>query len=263
MAVLMKTRQQVDGLRAAGRIVAETYETLRPHVVPGVTTAELDAIAERYIRGQGAIPVYKGYGGLRDRKGKLVRAPFPATICASVNEVICHGIPSTRERLNEGDIIGVDIGVLYRGWCGDACQTFAVGDIDKESRRLMDAAYRCMELGIEQAQPGKRLGDIGAAIQRYAEGQGFSVVRELTGHGVGRSLHEAEPAVFHFGNPGTGMKLVPGMVFTIEPMINIGKPGIRVMPDQWTIRTADGSRSAQFEHTLAITEDGHELLTLP
>ena len=263
MAAILKTRQDIAHLREAGRIVAQTYEVLRPRIQPGVTTAELDRLAEEFIKSKGALPLYKGYGARPGRRGQPAVPPFPATICAAVNDVICHGIPSTRERLNEGDIIGVDIGVLYRGWCGDACQTFAVGDIDKESRRLMDAAYRCMELGIEQAQPGKRLGDIGAAIQRYAEGQGFSVVRELTGHGVGRSLHEAEPAVFHFGNPGTGMKLVPGMVFTIEPMINIGKPGIRVMPDQWTIRTADGSRSAQFEHTLAITEDGHELLTLP
>src|SRR6185312_12485140 len=167
--VLKKTRQQIDNLRAAGRIVAETYETLRPHVVPGVTTAELDAIAERYIRGQGAIPVYKGYGGLRDRKGKLVRAPFPATICASVNEVICHGIPSPKQRLEEGDIIGIDIGATYHGWVGDSCVTFAVGTLDDESRRLMEAAYHAMELGIEAAQPGKRLGDVGAAIQRYAE----------------------------------------------------------------------------------------------
>jgi methionyl aminopeptidase len=258
----MKTRQQVDGLRAAGRIVAETYETLRPHVVPGVTTAELDAIAERYIRGQGAIPVYKGYGGLRDRKGKLVRAPFPATICASVNEVICHGIPSPKQRLEEGDIIGIDIGATYHGWVGDSCVTFAVGTLDDESRRLMEAAYHAMELGIEAAQPGKRLGDVGAAIQGYAEERGFSVVREYGGHGVGRALHE-DPFVQHWGDAHTGLRIEPGMVFTIEPMLNAGGPQTALASDRWTVTTADGSRSAQFEHTIAITEDGVEILTLP
>lgn len=263
MAAILKTRQDIAHLREAGRITAQTYDVLRPHIKPGVTTAELDRLAEEFIKSQGAMPLYKGYGARPAYRGQPAVPPFPGTICTAINDVICHGIPNRRDQLKEGDIIGVDIGVLYHGWCGDACQTFAVGTVDKDSQRLIDAAYHCLELGIEQARPGKRLGDIGAAIQRYAEGQGYSVVRELTGHGVGRSLHEAEPAVFHFGNPGTGMKLVPGMVFTIEPMINIGKPGIRLMPDQWTIRTADGSRSAQFEHTLAITEDGCELLTLP
>jgi methionyl aminopeptidase len=258
----MKTRQQVDGLRAAGRIVAETYETLRPHVVPGVTTAELDAIAERYIRGQGAIPVYKGYGGLRDRKGKLVRAPFPATICASVNEVICHGIPSPKQRLEEGDIIGIDIGATYHGWVGDSCVTVAVGTLDDESRRLMEAALHAMELGIEAAQPGKRLGDVGAAILGYAEERGFSVVREYGGHGVGRALHE-DPFVQHWGDAHTGLRIEPGMVFTIEPMLNAGGPQTALASDRWTVTTADGSRSAQFEHTIAITEDGVEILTLP
>jgi methionyl aminopeptidase len=263
MAVIMKSHQEIAKLREAGRIVAETYEVLRPHVKPGVTTAELDKIAEDFILSKGALPLYKGYGALPGGRGHPPRKPFPATICASVNDVICHGIPSPRERLNEGDIIGVDIGVLYRGWCGDACETMAVGKVDAETQRLMDVTRRCLQLGIEQARPGKRLGDIGWAIQTYAESQGFSVVRELSGHGVGRSLHEPDPCVLHFGTPGTGMLIRPGMVFTIEPMINAGRPEIRVMPDQWMIRTADGSRSAQYEHTLAITEDGCELLTLP
>jgi methionyl aminopeptidase len=263
MAVILKSRPEIARLREAGRIVAETFEVLRPHVKPGVSTAELDAIAEDFIKSKGALPLYKGYGAQAPYRGQPGRAAFPATICASVNDVICHGIPSPKEHLREGDIIGVDIGVLYRGWCGDACETMPVGQVDPETQRLMDVTRRCLELGIEQAQPGKRLGDIGHAIQTYAEGQGFSVVRELTGHGVGRSLHEPDPAVFHFGKPGTGMQMRPGMVFTIEPMINAGKPDIRVMPDQWTIRTADGKRSAQYEHTLTITEDGCELLTLP
>jgi methionyl aminopeptidase len=258
----MKTRQQVDGLRAAGRIVADTYEALRPHVVPGVTTAELDAIAERYIRSQGAIPVYKGYGGLRDRKGKLVRMPFPATICASVNEVICHGIPSPKQHLEDGDLIGIDIGATYHGWVGDSCVTFGVGTLDDESRQLLEAAHHAMELGIEAAEPGKRLGDVGAAIQQYAEAQGFSVVREYGGHGVGRSLHE-DPFVQHYGDAHTGLRIEPGMVFTVEPMLNAGGPQTRLAPDRWTVTTADGARSAQFEHTIAITDDGVEILTVP
>lgn len=261
MAVTLKTPEQIARLRDAGRIVAETYEVLRPHVVPGVTTAELDHIAEEYIRSKGAIPKYKGFGALNDRRGRMIRPPFPATICVAVNDVICHGIPSSRQQLQEGDIIGIDIGAVYKGWIGDSCKTFAVGKVSKDSQRLMDVALRAMEIGIEQAQPGKRLGDIGAAIQTYVEGLGFSTVRELAGHGVGRELWE-EPTVQHFGTPGTGMVIRPGMVFTIEPMINAGKPGIQPMPDQWTIKTADGSRSAQYEHTLAIFEDGPQLLTV-
>ena len=261
MAVTLKTRQEIALLRDAGRIVAETYEALRPHVVPGVTTAELDRIAEEFIRKAGALPMYKGYGAMVDKRGRTVRPPFPATICVSVNDVICHGIPSKKQVLKEGDIIGIDIGARYKGWIGDACRTFAVGKIDKESQRLIDATMMCLELGIEQARPGNHLGDIGAAIQKYAEAQGFSTVRELTGHGVGRQLWE-EPTVFHWGKPGTGLRIQPGMVFTIEPMINAGKPAIRTLDDQWTVVTADGSRSAQFEHSMAITDDGVELLTV-
>ena len=261
MAVTLKTPQQIAILRDAGRIVAETYEVLRPHVVAGVTTADLDKIAEEFIRKSGGLPMYKGYGATTDRRGRTVRPPFPATICVAVNEVICHGIPSKKQVLKDGDIIGIDIGVMYKGWIGDACRTFAVGEIDKETQRLVDATMTCLELGIEQARPGNHLGDIGAAIQKYAEAQGFSTVRELTGHGVGRQLWE-EPSVFHWGTPGTGVKIQPGMVFTIEPMINAGKPAIRTLADQWTIMTADGSRSAQFEHSMAITEHGAELLTV-
>jgi methionyl aminopeptidase len=262
MAVIIKSRQDIAGLREAGRIVAQTYETLRPHVVPGVSTAELDRIAEAFIRSKGALPLYKGHGAMPAKRGQPGRPPFPATICTSVNAVICHGIPNPREHLRAGDIIGVDIGVLYKGWCGDACETLAVGALDDKSQRLVDTALHCLELGIQQARPGNRLGDIGAAIQTYAEAQGFSVVRELSGHGIGRQLWE-DPSVLHYGTPGTGMKIQPGMVFTIEPMINAGRPDIRLLPDQWTITTADGSRSAQFEHSLAITDDGVEILTLP
>ncbi len=260
MAVLLKSRREIGQLREAGRIVAETYEVLRPHVVPGVTTAELDRIAEDFLRSKGAIPIYKGYGARPARNGQPATPPFPATICVAINDVICHGIPSEQERLREGDIIGIDIGALYRGWVGDSCVTFAVGQVSAETQRLLDVAKRCLELGIEQARPGKRLGDIGAAIQQYAEAQGFSTVQDWYGHGVGHSLHE-DPNVPHYGRPGTGLRLQTGMVFTIEPMINGGRQQTRLMPDRWTVKTADGSLSAQFEHTLAITDGAPEILT--
>jgi methionyl aminopeptidase len=260
VAILLKSPEQIAKLRDAGRIVAETYEELRPRVVPGVTTGELDHIAEQFIRSAGAFPIYKGYGGMRDRRGKLVRVPFPATICVAVNDVICHGFPNAKQELHEGDIVGIDIGVLYKGWVGDSCVTFPVGKVDADAQRLLDVTKRSMELGIEQAQPGNQLGDVGAAIQQYAESHGYGVVREYGGHGVGRSLHE-DPFVLHHGTPGTGAEIHPGMVFTIEPMLNEGGSDTWLEQDQWTVRTADGSRSAQFEHTLAITENGHEILT--
>jgi methionyl aminopeptidase len=258
--VILKSPREIAQLREAGRIVAETYEVLRPHLVPGVTTAEIDKIAENFIRSKGAIPSYKGYGALPATKGRPAVPAFPATICTAINDVICHGIPSSKDCLRNGDIVGIDIGVHYKGWVGDSCVTFAIGEIDNESKRLLEVARRCMELGIEEARPGKRLGDIGAVIQEYAESHGYSTVREYTGHGVGRSLHE-EPFVFHFGERGIGLKLQKGMVFTVEPMINIGGAATRVRSDRWTVCTADGKRSAQFEHTLAITDGAPEILT--
>ncbi len=261
MPIIIKTAEQIAQLREAGRIVAETYEELRPHVQPGVTTAELDRIAEAFIRGKGALPMYKGFGAIRDRAGRLARPPFPATICVAINEVICHGIPSPRQTLREGDLIGIDIGARYRGWIGDSCVTFAVGALGAASQRLLDVARRSLEIGIEQARPGNHIGDIGAAIQAYAEGEGFSVVRDLGGHGVGRDLWE-EPFVPHYGARGTGPLIKPGMVFTIEPMINAGARETQTShEDGWTISTLDGKRSAQFEHSMAITEDGVEILT--
>ena len=256
MSIELKTREQIAVMREAGRIVAEVYEVLRPHVVPGVTTLDLDRMAEEYIRKRGAIPVYKGYVPA----GGHGIPPFPGTICASVNEVICHGIPSSKVRLKEGDIIGVDIGVKFQGWCGDSCMTYAVGKIDPVSQRLLDVTQRSLELAIEQARPEGHLGDIGFAIQRHVEANGFAVVREYTGHGLGRELHEA-PTVLHHGQRGKGLKIRAGMVFTIEPMVNAGRPETKLMADRWGVRTADGSRSAQYEHSLAITEDGPEILT--
>jgi len=261
MPVTLKSRSQIEKLRAAGRLVAETYGVLRERIVPGVSTLELDRLAEEFVRSRGAQPVYKGYGAIRDSGGQLVRPAFPATICVAVNDVICHGIPSAQEVLRAGDIIGIDIGVLLDGWVGDSCVTFAVGSVSAETQRLLDGAQRAMELGIGAARAGNHLGDVGAAIQRYAEGQGFSVVREWTGHGVGRSLHE-EPTVLHYGRRGTGLRLKPGMVFTVEPMINEGGHQTRLMNDGWTVRTTDGSLSAQFEHTIAVTENGPEILTM-
>jgi methionyl aminopeptidase len=262
MAVILKSRQEIGHLREAGRLVAETFEVLRPYVVPGVSTAELDKIAEEYIVGRGAKPIYKGYGARPARNGQPAVPPFPATICASVNDVICHGIPAPQAKLREGDIIGVDVGVLYKGWAGDSCVTYAVGTLSETAQKLMDVAYKCMELGIEQARANNRLGDVGAAIQTYAESHGFSVVRELVGHGVGRSLHE-DPQVLHYGKSNTGERLRQGMVFTVEPMINAGQMETKTLPDRWTICTKDGSLSAQFEHTLAITDGAPEILTLP
>ncbi|MBO0794551.1 MAG: type I methionyl aminopeptidase, partial [Ktedonobacteraceae bacterium] len=221
MAVLMKSRQEVAQLREAGRLVAQTFEVLRPYVKPGTSTEELDRIAEDYIRSKGGKPLYKGYGARPATKDRPAVPPFPATICVAINDVICHGIPSKQEKLREGDIIGVDIGVLYKGWAGDSCVTYAVGKLDSESQRLVEAAQKCLQLGIEEARPNKRMEDIGAAIQEYAESQGFSTVRELVGHGVGRSLHE-DPQVPHYGKRGHGIKIRTGMVFTIEPMINAG-----------------------------------------
>jgi methionyl aminopeptidase len=262
MAVILKSRQEIGCLREAGRLVAETFEVLRPYVVPGVSTAELDKIAEDFLLSRGGKPIYKGYGARPARGGQPAVPPFPATICASVNDVICHGIPSRDQKLREGDIIGVDIGVIYKGWVGDSCVTYAVGKLSEEAQKLMDVTKKCMELGIDQARANRRLGDIGAAIQTYAESHGFSVVRELVGHGVGRSLHE-DPQVPHYGKPNTGERLRPGMVFTVEPMINAGGYETKTLPDRWTICTKDGSLSAQFEHTLAITDGAPEILTLP
>ena len=255
MAIVLKSPHEIEQLREAGRIVAETYERLSEYIVPGAATEELDRRAEQFLRSRGARPMYKGYA-------PPGHSPFPSTICVAINNVIVHGFPRRKQRLREGDIVGIDIGVVYNGWVGDACRTYAVGAIDDESRRLMDVTWRCLELGIEQARSGNRIGDIGAAIQTFAESHGFSVVREYCGHGVGRSLWE-EPNVPHHGKAGTGFRLRPGMVFTIEPMINAGGPETRLLPDGWTVVTADGSRSAQFEHTIAITENGTEILTAP
>lgn len=250
MAVTIKREPELRRMREAGRIVAEILALLRDEVRPGVSTAELDAFVERELRSRGASPSFKGYG----------RPPFPASICAAVNDQVVHGIPSPRQLLRSGDIIGIDVGAYYKGFHGDACVTYPVGEISDEAARLLRVTEECLALGIEQAVVGNRLGDVGHAIQTHAEAAGFSVVRTLVGHGLGRKLHE-EPSVPHFGNPGEGLLLRSGMVFTIEPMINQGSYEWRELSDGWTVVTSDGKLSAQFEHTVAIGARGTEVLT--
>jgi methionyl aminopeptidase len=246
--VAIHTAQEIAAMRVAGQLVAQTFAHLTPLIVPGVTTLALDTAAEKFIRGHGAVPAYKGYNG------------FPATICVAPNSVICHGIPNN-DTLNAGDIVGLDIGVIVDGWYGDACVTLPVGVISPAAQKLIDVTREALRRGIAAAQLGKHLGDIGAAIQQHAEANGYSVVREYTGHGVGRRLHE-DPTVHHVGQAGTGLKLKEGMIFTIEPMINAGTYKTTLdKRDKWTVRTADGQLSAQFEHTIAITAAGPQILT--
>jgi len=239
-------------MREAGRIVAEVLEILGNQVTPGITTAELDRIAEEYILSRGAAPAFKGY-----RMGGNV---FPASICASIDDVVVHGIPSGR-KLMEGEIISIDVGTVKEGYYGDGARTYAVGAIDETKRKLMDVTLQALYAGIEQAVVGNRLGDISAAIQKTVEQNGFSVVRDMVGHGIGRRMHE-EPQVHNFGVPGTGPLLKKGLVLAIEPMVNAGGSKISFKPDGWTTVTADGSPSAHFEHTVAITGDGPDILTL-
>lgn len=241
-------------MRVAGRMVAECFALLEENIRPGVSLHELDQLVENYIKKQGAESLYKGYQGSNSS-----HPPFPGVICASVNHEICHGLPNERT-LKEGDIIGIDIGLKYRGYCGDACVTFPVGTISPQAQRLLEVTRECLHYGIEAAQPGGYLNDIGAAIHGYADSQNVSVVREWGGHGVGRTLHEP-PSVSHVRQPNRGPKLRPGMTFTIEPMINLGTHKWILLNDGWTVITADGALSAQFEHTIAITSNGPEILT--
>ncbi len=247
--VTLKSAREIARMRESGRIVAAVLAAMARDIQPGVTTAELDALAESIIRGyDGARPAFKGYGG------------FPATICASVNEEVVHGIPSASRRLEAGDIIGVDVGVLLDGYHADAAWTFAVGAVDERTRELLDVTRAALEAGIAAARPGGHLGDISFAIQQVAEGAGFSIVRDLVGHGIGQHLHE-DPQVPNFGTRGRGLKLQPGLVIAIEPMLNCGESAVRTLDDSWTIVTADGARSAHFEHTVAITDNGPDVLT--
>ncbi len=236
------------GMRRAGRLAAENLDALAGRVVPGVTTQALDDFVREFTLDNGAVPATLGYRG------------YAHSCCISINHVVCHGIPSERT-LKDGDIVNIDVTPLLDGWHGDSSRMFLVGDVPLKARRLVDVTYECLMLGVGQAKPGARLGDIGAAIQRHAEANRYGVVREFCGHGVGRLFHDA-PEVVHAAKAGTGPEMVPGMFFTIEPMINLGKSPVKLLEDGWTAVTRDRSLSAQFEHTVGITEDGCEVFTL-
>jgi len=248
----IKTASEVEKMRQAGRIVAEVLERIRERVAPGVTTAELNALAEEVIRRNNAIPSFKGYPSGSPH-------PFPAAICASVNEELVHGIPGPRV-LQEGDILSVDVGAIYEGYHGDAAMTYPVGEISEEARRLLEVTEGALYAGIAQARAGNRSGDISAAIQRYVERRGFNVVREYTGHGIGREMHE-DPQVPNFGQPGHGVLLRPGMTIALEPMVLAGDCRVRVLDDHWTVVSADGRLTAHFEHTILVRDGEAEILT--
>ena len=248
MAATIKTADEIEKMRVAGRLAADVLHMIRPHVQPGITTEELDRICHDYIvNTQQAIPAPLNYHG------------FPKSICTSLNHQVCHGIPGKRI-LKQGDIINIDVTVIKDGYHGDTSKMFFVGQVSPLARRVSQVSYECMCIGIEMVRPGVRLGDIGYAIQDHAESHNFSVVREYCGHGIGRQFHE-EPQVLHYGKPDTGLVLEPGLIFTIEPMINAGKRQVKLMPDNWTVVTKDHSLSAQWEHTVLVTDDGFEVLT--
>jgi methionyl aminopeptidase len=245
--IVCKSAAEIERMRAANVLVADILGELAAMVQPGLTTADLDAAAEAKVRAAGAEPAFKGYRG------------YPATLCASVNEQVVHGIPSSRP-LNEGDIVSLDMGVKLHGFFGDSAVTVAVGGVDDEVRRLLRVTQEALAQGIEQVRIGGRISDIGHAIQRHVEANGFSVVREFVGHGIGAALHE-EPQIANYGEPGRGPRLAEGMVLAIEPMVNMGRAGVKVLADGWTAVTRDGSWSAHFEHTVAVTKDGPLVLT--
>ena len=251
--IIIKSKKEIDFIRESSQIVAETLQLVKNFAKEGVTTLELDKIAEDYILSNDGIPAFKGYS----QPGTI---DFPGTICASINEEVVHGIPSNKV-LKNGDIISIDVGVLKNGFYGDAALTVAVGDIDDEKKRLMEATEKSLYIGIEQAKKGNRIGDISAAIQDYIEQQGFSIVRDLCGHGVGKNLHE-DPQIPNFGIAGKGPKIKNGMTIAIEPMINIGTYKVKLAPDGWTIFTSDKKPSAHFEHTIAIINDKPEILSV-
>ena len=248
MPVTIKTPEEQDKMREAGRLAGEVLDMIGPHVKAGISTDELDRICHDYIvNKQKTIPANVGYNG------------FPKTLCTSVNHVVCHGIPNDK-KLKNGDIINIDVTVIKDGFHGDTSKMYYVGEPSVMARRLVEVTHDAMLMGIEMVRPGTRLGDIGHAIQQFAENHGFSVVREYCGHGIGRVYHE-DPQVLHYGSPGIGLELKAGMTFTIEPMINAGKRHVKTLPDGWTVVTKDHSLSAQWEHTILVTPTGHEILT--
>lgn len=246
--VTLKSPREIEKMRRSGKITSRVLTQLMQAVRPGMTTADIDEIAEREIRAGGGIPTFKGYNG------------FAASICASVNDEVVHGIPGSRA-LREGDLLSIDIGTTLDGYVSDSAVTVPVGSISTEARRLLDVTQQCLTAGIAQMQRGHHVGDIGAAVQAYAEGHGYGVVRELVGHGVGQAMHE-EPQVPNYGEAGTGLELRSGLVLAVEPMITQGGPKVKILKDGWTVVTADGKLAAHFEHTIAVTEDGPKVLTL-
>ena len=254
MAVEIKTPQDIECMRVAGRLASEVLDFITPHVQPGITTGELDRLCHDYmVNVQGTVPAPLNYT-------PPGYTPYPKSICTSVNHVVCHGVPGEK-RLKNGDIINLDITVIKDGYHGDTSRMFFIGQPSIQARRLVELTYQCMWTGIRAVKPGNTLGDIGHAIQTLAERNGCSIVREFCGHGIGLRFHE-DPQILHYGSPGVGMKLEAGMIFTVEPMINAGRPDIRQMADGWTIVTKDHSLSAQWEHTVLVTADGFEVLTL-
>lgn len=253
MKIFLKTEDEIELMRRANQLVGKTLGELAKHIGPGVTTLQLDRIADEFIRDHGAVPTFKGvpnpYG-----------SPFPASICTSVNDVVVHGIPSESEVLKDGDIISVDCGTLLDGFNGDSAYTFCVGEVADDVRELLRTTREVLYLGIENAVAGRHLGDIGSAVQDHCEKEGYGVVRELTGHGIGREMHE-EPFVPNYGRRGNGMLLKAGMCIAIEPMITMGDRSIYMMPDRWTIRTRDGKPAAHFEHTIAVRQGKSEILS--
>jgi methionyl aminopeptidase len=254
MPIQLKTADDIEKMRIAGRLAAEVLDFIAPHVVPGVTTGELDRLCHDYmVNQQGTIPAPLNYAPAGYK-------PFPKSICTSVNHQVCHGIPGERV-LRQGDVVNIDITVIKDGYHGDTSRMFYAGEPSIQARRLCDVTFECMWLGIKAVRPGGYLGDIGAAIQRHAESNGYSIVREFCGHGIGRKFHE-DPQVLHYGRAGTGPRLEPGMIFTVEPMVNAGRAAIRELADGWTIVTKDHSLSAQWEHTVLVTDTGFEVLTV-
>ena len=254
MTVSIKNQQEIEKMRISGRLAAEVLDYIEPFVKSGITTGELDRLCHDYmVNVQKTIPAPLNYAPPGHR-------PYPKSICTSINHQICHGVPGDKV-LKNGDILNIDITVIKDGYHGDTSRMFCVGEVAPHARRLCEISHECMWRGIHQVKPGNRLGDIGSAIQKHAEKHGYSVVREYCGHGIGVKFHE-EPQVLHYGNAGTGLTLLPGMIFTIEPMINAGKAAIRHLGDGWTVVTKDHSLSAQWEHTILVTETAHEILTL-
>ncbi len=245
--ITIKSKREVELLKIAGNIVYQTHQYLKPYIKEGITTKELDKLAEDFIRSKDATPSFKGYEG------------FPSTLCTSVNSEVVHGFPSDR-KLKNGDIISIDIGACYKGYHGDSAWTYTVGEVDEKTRKLLEDTKKSLFVGLEQVKPGNRIGDIGYAIEQYAHKHSLGVVRELCGHGVGTSVHE-DPEVPNYGIPNTGPRLKEGMVIAVEPMLTMGSPRIYVHDNDWTIDTQDGSLSAHFEHTVVVTKDGYQILT--